>query len=355
MTLNIKSILNAAWKVGLCLIGIAALALGILIFCVWYENSYGRNPNQDYALSKNIAVKCFNDGRVRLWDKRTGSYISPKLKWVSGTPRRDSVTVYCDVDGNRGYVNCNTGKTVIEARTSGYMRAWQFSEGRAFVVLKGEDDISLIDYSGNIIARNVAPYYHCCDYVFVDGYCELEKDGRYGLLAKDGSWALEQRYFNIQTPNTSGYRIASDEEGYWLFDANLKLVFDQPYDRIGFAVGRDEGEGTVIISKNHVKQLVNYDGTVVEPFVIDGTYDLHYKTRYDPDGDHEYEIVPDVVVYRVDGWEGLMNKHTGRIITPAIYTDFDMISKDLIKAELYVCYGVESVVLDKRGRVIRQK
>lgn len=50
----------------------------------------------------------------------------------------------------------------------------------------------------------------------------------------------------------------------------------------------------------------------------------------------------------------MMNRHTGKAITPAIYNDIDMISKDLIKAELGNRYDSESVILDKSGRVVKQ-
>ena len=136
MNTILKSVLNATWKVGIGLFGITALIVGILIFDVWYDNSYGRNYRYDKNLSKDIAVHNFNGNRARVWNRKTNSYVTPKLRWVSGTPLRDSLTVYCDVDGNRGYINCNTGAIVIPAEKARYRRAWQFSEGLAFVVLR---------------------------------------------------------------------------------------------------------------------------------------------------------------------------------------------------------------------------
>ena len=62
-------------------------------------------------------------------------------------------------------------------------------------------------------------------------------------------------------------------------------------------------------------------------------------------------MVDDVLVYMVDGLEGLMDARTGRIITPAIYWNFEMVSKDLLRAKLG--YGDESVILDKTGKVIK--
>ena len=354
MNAKLKSVLNATWKVGLGLFGIAALVVGILIFDVWYEETHGRDFAYDHNLSKDIAVHSYNGNRARVWDRRTSRYVTPKLRWVSGTPSRDSLTVYCDVDGNRGYLNCNSGEIVIPAGEARYRHAWQFSEGLAFVVLPDEEDVSVIDHAGNIIARNVAPYDNWYDYIFVNGVCEVRVDGKEGLLAKDGSWAVEPKYYEIESPNTFGYRRAQNEEGYWLYDSGLKLVFTEPYDKLSYAVGRDEGDGTLYRSKNHVKQLVNYDGSIVEPFVIDGTYNLKYITRYNEDSEDEYALDPDIVAYCVDEWEGLMNKHTGRIITPAIYADFQMISKELIKAELGFNYDGEAVVMDRSGSVLKQ-
>ncbi|MGN1216035.1 MAG: hypothetical protein ACI4TJ_07305 [Candidatus Cryptobacteroides sp.] len=115
------------------------------------------------------------------------------------------------------------------------------------------------------------------------------------------------------------------------------------YDRIAAA----EGNSGIYVTKNHVKQLVSYDGTVLEPFVIDGVYSLEYEVS----GDKRTTVmVDDIMVYCVDRWEGLMDAVTGRIITPACYWNFEMASKDLCRAELG--FDGESVIIDKTGRVI---
>lgn len=354
MNAKFKSILNATWKVGLGLFGLFAIGLAILLASVWYEKSYGRAYWKDKTLSKSIEVLGFNNNCVRVWDWQSCKYVTPKLRWVSGTPLRDSITVYCNRDGQRGYLNCNTGRIIIPAEKVSFHHAWQFSEGRAFVVTEDEDSLSVIDYSGKILFRNVAPYIKGYDYVFEDGLCELYIDGKFGLFAKDGTWAVEPKYNHIEYPNTFGYRIARNEEGYWLLDSQLNLVFPVPYDKMEYAIGREKGTGTLYRSKNHVKQLVNYDGSIVEPFVIDGTYNLKYMVRYNEDSEDEYALDPDLVVYSVDGWEGLMNKHTGRVITPAVYTNFQMISKDLLMAELSYNYNDEAVVMDRSGRIVKQ-
>ena len=86
-----KSLLNATWKVGVGLFGIAALIVGILIFYVWYDETFGRNYRYDENLSKDIAVHSYNgSARARVWNRRTERYVTPKLRWVAGTPSRDS-------------------------------------------------------------------------------------------------------------------------------------------------------------------------------------------------------------------------------------------------------------------------
>lgn len=205
MNATLKRILNATWKVGVGLIGLAALAVGILVFTVWHEETRGRNYRYDKNLSKDIAVHSFNGNRERVWNRRTERYVTPKLRWVSDTPARDSITVYCDVHGNRGYLNCNTGEIVIPAEKARYRRAWQFSDGLAFVILPypEEECLSIIDYAGNILAKNVATYEAWHDYLFIDGLCMIRVDGRYGLLSTDGTWAVEPKYYEIAPPTPS--------------------------------------------------------------------------------------------------------------------------------------------------------
>lgn len=128
---TIKRILNLTWKVGLGLIGLAALVIGILVANVWYEEKYGRDYWRDFTLSENVTVEAYNNNTVRVRSKKTARYTTNKLRWVAGTPERDSLTVFCDKDGFRGYINVNTGEIVFPAQ---YSKAWQFSEGLGAVL-----------------------------------------------------------------------------------------------------------------------------------------------------------------------------------------------------------------------------
>lgn len=355
MKTTFKSILNVTWKVALAIIGLVILINVIGRVANGIDRRYGRAPWGDKELSEAVTARHFKNGSSKVYDKASGKYLTGKLSWVSQRPRRDSITVYCDREGHRGYINCNTGKITIPADKAQYKRAWHFSDGYAFVVLKDEDSLSVIDHSGTVIARNVAPRRSGYDYVFEDGVCQLYEDYPYrtGFLKTDGTWAIEMKYFNIDYPNTEGYRIARNEEGYWLFDKYFNLVFPEPYEMIDFTIGREDTG--LYLTKNHVKVMTTYEGKIVEPFVIDGTYDLKYKTKYNDEEADEYALDPDVVVYCVNGWEGLMDKHSCKILTPANYTNFTMISKDLIMAKLDKGYDDNAVVMDRRGNIIRQK
>lgn len=348
MNAKLKTILSVTWKVGLGLFGLAAAVIGILITYVWYEETRGRDYYHDKTLSENVVVEAYNNDLVRVKNKKTGKYTTPKLKWVSGTPQRDSLTVFCDKNGLRGYLNVNTGEIVIPAQ---YSKAWQFSEGLGAVLGK-DNRIGFIDKDNNLVIGYEIPYDKCFDYIFKDGYCvvkfwEIDRY-RYGAYAKDGHMVMGWNYTRIDDPDENGYRIVANEDGCWLYDRDFNKVLPDTYDAIQLARG-NEG---VYVTKNHVKQLLDFEGKVLEPFIIDNTYKLKYMTKYHDDEADEYELVTDILVYRVDSWEGLMDASTGKVITPAKYWSFEMISKDLISAELG--YGEEGVVMDKRGRVIKQ-
>lgn len=348
MNVKLKTILGVTWKVGLGIFGLAAAVIGILIANVWYEETRGRSYYNDTTLSENIRVEAYNNNTVRIWNKKEKRYTTKRLRWVSGTPQRDSLTVFCDKDGLRGYLNVNTGEIAISAQ---YTKAWQFSEGLGAVLGEG-NRIGFIDKDNNLVIGYEIPYDKGLDYIFKDGYCvvkfwEIDRY-RYGAYAKDGHMVMGWNYTRIDDPDENGYRIVANEDGCWLYDRDFNKVLPDTYDAIQLARG-NEG---IYVTKNHVKQLLDLDGKVLEPFVIDSSYKLKYITKYHDDEADEYELVTDILVYRVDRWEGLMDARTGKIITPAKYWSFEMISKDLISAELG--YGEEGVVMDKRGRVVVQ-
>ncbi len=349
MTEKQKNMLNVAWKVGLVLIGLVILWVGIRSTWSWYRDNYGRCYWDDRTLSSSVAVHSFYDDRVRVWNSDTGSYTTRKLKWVSGTPERDSLTVFCDRKEKRGYLDVKSGKIVIPAQ---YKKAWHFSEGVA-AVMGDNGKIGFINHDNQLILGYEIPYEPEFDYVFKDGYCvvthwDSEKGtNTYAVYDKTGALVLPWGYTRLDEPNPLGYRVVWKDKEAWLYDRDYQPVFPDSYDDVEL----DDHAG-VYLTRNHHKQLVDYEGKILEPFVIDSTYPLRYVSVYHEDEENEYELVPDVAAYRVGLWEGLLDTRTGKAITPAKYWSFEMISKDLIRAELG--HDSESVILNKRGIVVKQ-
>jgi len=125
-------VLNISWKIALVVIGLFVAFMIIFAVQEQKENHYGRNDHyQDSKLSANICVHEFCSGNVQVYDRNAEKYVTPKLRWVADIPERDSLTVFCDKKGRRGFINVNTGEIVIEGR---YRYAWVFSEGLAAVV-----------------------------------------------------------------------------------------------------------------------------------------------------------------------------------------------------------------------------
>ena len=342
----LKKILSLTWKVGLGLLGLGALILGLLVADVWYSNRFGRYYSNDKTLSKDVVVEAYHNNTVRVRNKATGKYTTPKIRWVAGTPERDSLTVFCNKKGKRGFLNVKTGEIVIPAQ---YSKAWQFSEGLGAVLWR-DDKIGFVDHKNRPVIEYVIPYEKGFDYIFKDGYCVVrfwETDKyRYAAFRKDGKMVLGWNYTRIDEPNKYGYRVVANEDGYWLADRDFNKVLPDTYDYVSIA---DENTG-VYVTKNHIKQLLDFDGTVIEPFVVDNTYRLKYMTKYNSDDPDDYELVPDIVVYQVGRWEGLMDARTGKAITRPDYWGFEMISKDLIRAQF--SYDDEGTVMDKRGHII---
>lgn len=348
MNAKLKTILGVTWKVGLGLFGLAAAVIGILIVNVWYEETRGRDYYNDKTLSENIRVEAYNNNTVRIWNKKEARYTTKRLRWVSGTPERDSLAVFCDKDGKRGYLNVNTGEIVIPAQ---YSKAWHFSDGLG-AVLGANDKIGFIDSNNKLVIGYDIPYVKGFDYIFKDGSCVVKfweiDSWRYAVYGKDGHQLLTWAYTRIDDPDQNGYRVVANEDGAWLYDRYFNKVLPDTYDAVELARGRDG----VYVTKNHVKQFLAFDGTVIEPFVIDNTYRLKYMSKYNGDEPDEYELVPEIVVYQVNNWEGLMDARTGKVITHADYWTFEMVSKDLIRAQL--SYSDESIIMDRRGHVVKQ-
>ena len=343
---SLKTILGVTFKIALIIIGVlAAIVIYALVYDRW-DDHHGERGGRTISQKHKVYVQYYADGTARIKNGKTGRWTTPKIRWAGNEPPQDSISVYCDREGLRGFYNTHTGEITLSGR---YRHAWYFSDGVAGVV--GMDGkVRFINYDGCEAVPGAFPYSQGFDYAFHDGLCVMYFDSTNtrGLLRKDGTWALEPVYTYISGAYVGGWRIVSKEDGFQFLKEDFTPAFPGTYEYMEMAA---DGKG-VYAMKNHVKQLLDYTGNVLEPFIIDGTYPLKCMSRYNDTEADEYEIIPEIVVYRVQGWEGLMDKRTGKVLTPANYHDFTPISRHLLLAQIEY-WDDESVVMDLKGNIIK--
>lgn len=320
---------NAGWKVSLVLFG-CFLISEIISDLSWHLRNdkwlTGSRP-----LSDNVYVYEYSDGSAKICDKTGDKCILKGLKWVSGIPMRDSLTVFCDADGKRGFLNINTGKIEIPAK---YCHAWHFSQGIAAVV----DDsgrLGFIDHEGKVVIPMQFEYDENddeCEYVFIDGHCRVKdvKTHKWGILNLSGEYVLPCDYDRLSYSESHCAWLIRKDGAEGLLDKDLKEIFPMEYEKICFA----ENDGQAYLIKDGVQQLKAFDGTVIEPFVI--YYDTRPLLYYEYDGEMEDNIRiqhPYLVRYQIASCRyGVMDSRTGKVVVPALYTHISLISKDLIRA-----------------------
>ncbi|MBP3331205.1 MAG: WG repeat-containing protein [Tidjanibacter sp.] len=83
--------------------------------------------------------------------------------------------------------------------------------------------------------------------------------------------------------------------------------------------------------------------------MFDESYYLNYPIDYNECGEIRNAFA-DFVKYEVQGNYGIMNRITGEPITPAIYSDINMLSKDLFEVQDSDSY--DWYLLDNKGEPI---
>lgn len=342
-------VLNMGWKVALVVLGIFAAC--VIAAAVWERKNdhCGKKAHYwDRELSKDICVHVFSNGDVRVYDREAKKYISPRFKWIAGVPRRDSLTVFCDKQGRRGFINVKTGKIAIEGN---YEHAWVFSEGLAAVVEPG-GKMGFIDAAGKYVIEPDLDYIASHDYVFKHGVCCIaDREGRQGLLTREGKWALPQEYSFISYIQEADVFIPMiDGKKGLMKNGSFEWVCPLEYDDISWT-DAPSGEGFVLYKDFH-SWHVSTDGKVIDEFLVDETQDLNYMVKYHPCEANEYVISDNVVSFRVHGLWGVMDKSTGGVLVPAMYGDVAMVSDNILKCSLE-SYGFHDFVLyDLKGNKI---
>ena len=327
---------------------IVPVGFAALVAYALYEDEYGRDY-WDRKLSDNITLHSFSDNKWRVYDKQSGEYTTDKINWLSEVPENDSLAVYA-LPNKRGYINVNTGRIVIDAEANNYCKAWVFSEGLAAVMKDGK--IGFINANNEVVIPFQFDYSDECrmydfGYLFHNGYCIMTNtDGDLGLIDTTGKWIVEPAYDEIWAPHKSGYRVIVKDNKHGVLNADCNVVYPAEYGYINII-----SDGFVL-TKGGKQWQVDFEGNTVQPFMFDGTYYLKYPNGYDSCGDLIYEFA-DFMKYEVMNSYGIMNRITGEPITPAIYSDINMLSKNLFEVQEYDSY--DWYLLDTKGNVVSKK
>lgn len=323
---------------------ISPLSIVAIIGYSYYDYEYGRNYG-DERLSDDVTLRSFSDGRWRVFNYKTQSYTTPRVSWVSEVSENDSLVVYA-LPGKRGYINVNTGRVVIDAKQNNYRRAWVFSEGIA-AVMQG-DKIGFINAQNQV----VIPFQFDCSrgfpydfsYVFHGGYCVMTNaDGKMGLINRKGEWVLEPTYDEVKDADERGYRIIALDGKYGVINAECEVVYAPEYEYVEIVA-----DGFVLYNDGQEWQ-VDFEGNMLKSFMFSSTYYLKYPIGYDECGDVLYEFA-DYLKYEVLGNYGIMDRISGKPITPAIYSDINMLSKELFEVQCSDSY--EWYLVNAKGEII---
>jgi hypothetical protein len=328
---------------------IVPLGIVALIACAYYESEYGKSYWNEKELSENVEAHYFRDNKYRVYNSHLGKYTTSKLNWVSYAHETDSLAVYALPD-KRGYINVNTGRIVIDAKTNDYQKAWVFSDGLAAVMRDGK--IGFINKRNEIVIPFQFDYSDKCSmwdfgYVFHNGYCAMtDTDGNLGLIDKNGYWIVKPAYDEIWAPHSSGYRVIIKDGKYGVLNSTGANVYPAEYRYISIL---NDG---FVLTKGGKRWQVDFQGKIVQAFMFDGTYYLNYPIGYDENGDIQYAFA-NFMRYEVMNRYGIMNRITGEPITPAIYSGINMLSRDLFEVQEHDSY--DWYLLDTKGNVVSKK
>lgn len=324
-----------------------AILYGIYDDCI--QPRISRNIYSEHFISNHISVqRRYYTDKVRVYDTDKKKVLYKDIEWVATSDDKDSLAVLARND-RRGYINRFTGELVIPEI---YTRAWVFSEGLAAVEKDGR--LIFIDHEGKVVIdKGFQVYYNNPRYAFKNGYCMIQNSetGRMGLIDKSGNWALNPEYDNLF--NNEGFWQVEKDGRTGLLTADLDEMF--PIENTDITIN----DGVIEVRHaDHIARRYDYDGRLLVDFVIDEVENILYETtelRQNMDEEDYYEefdnkvyAVADCQRYTVrDGqgseYCGLVNRK-GVIVTKPVYYSIQAIGKGL-----YLCQP-DGVILNNDGK-----
>lgn len=339
------------WKkiliVALCVLAVMATVIVCMIAAGYYK-SYQQHKeyiegyrHANYMwLSENIVMEDeiapqstarHWEEYVRVRDVRTGEFTTPQLQRVyRNTRTHDSLVVYVDLQGKRGYLNRFTGRITIPAQ---YDHAWNFCEDIGAVMKDGVLAFILTD--GTPAFDKQFPIQLRWDegFMFHNNTCAVKDwSGKWGLINRQGEWLVEPKYNSIDAPY-HGFRKVMDGSSFGLLDKDNRLVLPVEYSQIRRAF---DGRGFILVKDGKAWE-VDYNLNIIEPFVCDRLYPLYMGLPEDDVPESEYMCSEEYKRFYITNCGCGVVDSKGNIVIPAQYYDIRMVNDNLldVRTEIY--------------------
>ena len=286
----------------------------------------------------------------------TEKRVLKEVTWVSGVNEDDSLLCFAS-HGKRGYFNRNTGDIPIPATR--YNKAWLFSEGVA-CVMEADSTLKFINPHGEVVLDKQFKYCDSAedmDFLFYNGHCPMiGSNEKWGLIDKDGKWAVLPEYDWISITNKNWWIISNDEK-VGLLNDSLKLVLSPKYRDVDVLAD----SGLEVLTMNYERQLLDYHGSILKDFMFTDLRDLWYKVPKSGKHNDECEWVPSAFKQYLttyssnDGYDrvGLLGPD-GIPVTPPDYVHIEALGPTLFRCYYTLFINDEglSVLINDKGEVI---
>lgn len=321
--INIKNVLNRTAIILLEVLAFLLICYAIIrIGKCLYSFVTGGEYHASSQISEDIQTRYYSDKDFyRCFNRRTRVLLPKRYEFINDPIDGDTLVVFCDIRGNYGFLDINSGRPVISA---GYSKAWKFSEGLAGVTDK-DGKLGFIDKNGVfVIPPSIKVEDEDIDCQFHNGLCVIcDNDNNvYTLMDRSGNMLPDKEFDDISRAWESGWYIVSKKGKSGLLDKNGDIVLPLEYPELSVS---GSGPDAIYVTADGVKRKLSLDGTIMEDFVCDMSGNLQYK-----DEEGNSRVSDKVGWFSVEGRYGALDCTDGHIIIPAIYEDVNLLSPDVI-------------------------